>query len=206
MFPALAVTTPSRELLVGRLQDRVAGAADLERVDRLQRLELQLDLGVARRRRAGTSGVRTATPASTSRAARISASGITARRPVPASSASARAQHVLGGGEVLDREPERLEHRQLVASSAGLRPRRSAARRARRGCAPAPIAPSRSGNEVVAGLVDRRLAPVDEERGRRHRRRVELARRRDARPDRVDVRAGLQPAALERSARRATSP
>ena len=51
--------------------------------------------------------------------------------------------------------------------------------------------------EEVARLVDRRLAPVDEERRVAHRRGVELARRRDARADGVDVHAGLQPRALE---------
>ena len=49
------------------------------------------------------------------------------------------------------------------------------------------------GEEVVPGLVERRLPAVDEQRARRHRRRVELACRLDARPDRVHVRARLQP-------------
>ena len=39
---------------------------------------------------------------------------------VPASSASARAQHVLGRGEILDREAERLEDGQLVARAPSL--------------------------------------------------------------------------------------
>ena len=57
--------------------------------------------------------------------------------------------------------------------------------------------------EVVARLVDGRLAPVDVQRGGRHRRAVELARRRDARADGVHVRALGEPlAAQDRLARR----
>ena len=101
---------------------------------------------------------------------------------VPASSASARAQDVLGGGEILDGEAERLEDRQLVV-------RAPARRRADQHLADLGADVLRADRALalreqeVAGLVDGRLAPVDEERRVAHRRRVELARRRDARAD-----------------------
>ena len=50
-------------------------------------------------------------------------------------------------------------------------------------------------DEVVAGLVDGRLAAVDDQRGSGDGFRVELPRVREAGADRVDVHAGLQPLA-----------
>ena len=107
--------------------------------------------------------MRIAAPAIVSRARSISASGIRTRPRCRCPRSRAFADDQLGGGEVLDGEPERLEHGQLVVvRAAGVRCR-PAPRRARRGCAPR-RAPR---EQQVAGLVQRRLAPVDEERSRR---------------------------------------
>ena len=86
---------------------------------------------------------------------------------VPTPRSRAFAHDELGGGEVLDREAERLEDRQLVVRACGRGARRSAPRRARPRMCSGPIAPSAPRQQVVAGLVQRRLAPVDEERWRR---------------------------------------
>src|SRR5206468_4478363 len=51
--------------------------------------------------------------------------------------------------------------------------------------------------EVVAGLVERRLAAVHVQRSRRDGVGVELSRRGDARTDGVDVRAGRDPTAMD---------
>ena len=103
----------------------------------------------------------------------------------------------LGRGEVLDRDAERAEH--------GQRPRTAAARVHAR-CHVAELgedvlgAADRALGErepVVAGLGLRRLARVDEQLRGRDRRDVELTRRRDARPDRIDMCARGEPRALE---------
>ena len=47
-LPALTVQTPSAQLAAGSRRDGVIGAADLERPDRLQHLELQKNLRAAR--------------------------------------------------------------------------------------------------------------------------------------------------------------
>ena len=44
-LPALTVQTPSRKLVGRQLPDDVVGTADLERSDRLQQLELEVELG-----------------------------------------------------------------------------------------------------------------------------------------------------------------
>ncbi len=44
-LPALTVQTPSPPLLFGQQSNRIVGAANLERSDRLQALQLQIDFG-----------------------------------------------------------------------------------------------------------------------------------------------------------------
>ena len=83
------------------------------------------------------------------------------------------AQHVLGGGEVLDREPKRLEDRQLgVVAAAFDRAVEQLADLA--ADALRPDRAVRGREEVVARFVQGRLAPVDVERGGAHRGAVEL--------------------------------
>ena len=137
MFPALAVSTPPRELGVGRLQHRVAGAADLERVDRLQ----QSRASARSRRRCRHRAARAACARRRRRAprarARISSSGDHSETTVPASSASARSRTCSAAARSSTAEPERLEHRHLVVRGTARHGCRSGSRRARRGCAPA---------------------------------------------------------------------
>ena len=102
----------------------------------------------------------------------------------------------LGRGEILDGDPERLEHRQLVlVLAAGVHPGEHLAE-----LGLDVVGADRAfgrGEDVVAGLVQARLAPIGEERGVRDRLGVELARRREARADRVHVRAAREPALLD---------
>ena len=117
-----------------RLTDRARRAAELERADRLQALELQPDL--ARRIDVETDERGTARRASAviARARSIASSGI---RTPPRCRARARARPLDAerrGGEILDGEPERLEHGQLVGARADPGASRRAARRARREC------------------------------------------------------------------------
>ena len=111
---------------------------------------------------------------------------------------------VLRGGDVLDREAERLEERDLVR------------RRRARGLADEDLAELADDVLVADGALllrrcrkspasrERRLAPVDEEARPRDGRAVSSSRADgDARADRVDVRAGREPlAADDRLARR----
>ena len=129
MLPALAVTTPLAVSARERLPDRVDGAADLERADRLQVLELEPDL----RRPVDRRG---AGAASGSRRRRSSRGRARSRRAgseldLGADALLAGLAHdQLGGGEVLDREAERLEDGQLVRVACGP------------GCAPISTSPS----------------------------------------------------------------
>ena len=106
------------------------------------------------------------------------------------------------GGEILDGEPERLEHGQLVGVPATRM--RADQQLAELGAnVVGPDAGFLHRRQVVAGLVQRRLAPVDEQPGAGDHVGIELARPRDGRADGVHVRAGSEPgAAHDRLARR----
>jgi hypothetical protein len=109
MFPALAVTTPPASS-PARRPDRVRRAADLERRDRLEVLELQPDVGVGQpderraHRRAGDPLARALDLGERDQNSTVV--------PVPVS--AARRTRYSAAGEVLDREAERLEDRDLV--------------------------------------------------------------------------------------------
>ena len=114
----------------------------------------------------------------------------------PASGLRGHAQGELRGGEILDREPERHEHGQLVVARPALRA--AGQHLAELGEIDVPGQRALAHREQhVARLVERRLARVDDDPRRRHRRAVELACRRDARADRVHVRPGREPGALD---------
>ena len=93
-----------------------------------------------------TSGVRSATPSSTSRARRISSSGITARRPSPASSASARWRTSSPAARSSTPIPSDLNSVISSSERRALRPCRAATRRARRGCGRGRSAPRAAGS------------------------------------------------------------
>src|SRR3990172_105959 len=104
--------------------------------------------------------------------------------------------NVLGCGEVFDGQPDRLEQRDLAAGCpARFRADQHFADLGFDVLRPDPALPRRP--PVIAGFVERRLAPVDEQAGRGHRRRVDLARCRGARPNGIDVRARRYPLALQ---------
>ena len=131
------------QLLLGGLEHRVAGAADLEGVDRLERLELEIDLrvgvGVEPDERRPDGDPRDRLP----RAAESPRAGSEVDLDAGALGLGA-AEHVLGGGEVLDREAERLEHGQLrVRAAPSAVPIRSSPISPR--MLSGPIAPSRIG-------------------------------------------------------------
>ena len=146
----------------------------------------QISRGRLRQSAGGRAASGSPTSAIRSRAASISASGIRTR-PRRRRRARAPGHAELGGGEILDRDPHRLEHRQLVVGACGPRPCRRAARPARRRCDPARCPRSAEREEEVARLVQRRLAPVDEERAPRRPCRASSSR---------DFPSGTPPAAL----------
>ena len=129
MLPALAVTRPRRRSLLGRQTHRVRGAPDLERADRLERLELQVDLGAGRHfvgvqanQRRPRSPRRRSAPAPprshATRSQRRPRSRSRARGPGrPHSSAAARSS---------TREAQRPEDRQLVLTTSSRRAARLA--------------------------------------------------------------------------------
>ena len=92
-----------------------------------------------------TSGVRTAMPSITSRARADLLERDHSEHDRAGVLGLGAPQHVLGRGEVLDREPERLEDGQLVVGAPARRPRRSGARRSRPGCARARSLPRAAG-------------------------------------------------------------
>ncbi len=103
---------------------------------------------------------------------------------------------MMGGGEVLDREAQRLEEGDLGGRAA-------AGEAAEQQVADLPLDVVLGDDafaqreEEVARFVDRRFAAVDEQAGAGDRRAVELARRRDAGADRIDVDARREPLAGE---------
>ena len=106
--------------VAGRLPDRVRGAADLERADRLQVLELEPDLGsrgnlrpvqAYERRAQGNVGDRLARALDLGERDQSSTS-------VPTPSFAGAADAELARREILDGEPQRLEDRQLVVRAA----------------------------------------------------------------------------------------
>ena len=131
----------------------------------------------------------------------MSSSGIRSPPPTPRPARARGSDDELRGGEVLDRDPERLEHRQLVL----VLPARMHASEHLAELGLDVIRPDRAfggSDDVVAGLRERGLAPVGEERRRRDGLRVELADGREARADRIDVRTARQPATLHDRLRR----
>ena len=170
--------------------DRVRRAADLERADRLQVLELQPDVRVRQADERSAHGrARDALPRPLDLGERDQNSTVVPRpSPAPAARGTRRRRGP---------RPRGPATRRRVISSSELRP----------AAAPASTSPSSAlmwpvvdravlqRQQVVAGLVLGRLAPVDEERCAGDRRRVELSRVREARSDRVDVGAGLEPLA-----------
>ena len=169
MFPALAVTTPCASSPSRGLQDRVAGAADLERVDRLQRLELEVDLARPRRRRAARAACGPRAPAIVSRARRISSSGIRARprrrRPRPRRAASTRSAAARSStaspsdlktvSSVSERRPSRRADQQLAELAADVRRGRPRPPRARTGSRPtrSRVDSRRSTKSAAAAIV-----------------------------------------------------
>ena len=161
-------TTPSATASAGACRHRVRRAADLERADRLQALELEPDLArPALRPWSRTSGVRTATPAIVSRGAldlgRAGSEVDLGRRR------RARARGATQSSAAARSSTARPSDLNTVSSSSARRP----------GCTPTSSSPSSalmwSGadpglldrEQIVARLVQRGLAPVDEERRRR---------------------------------------
>ena len=143
-----------------------------------------------------TSGVRIATPVEHLARPPDLADRDHSETTVPASSASARRRTYSAAARSSTARPSDLK---TVISSFDLRPATGADQqladlgadvlRADRALA--------LRDEEVAGLVQRRLAAVDEQRRARHRRRVELARRRDARPTALMCTPGFSQAALD---------
>ena len=136
--------------------NRVRRAAQLERADRLQRLELEIDL----RRRVDVRGGRAASewrsPAMRSRAARMSSIvGGSMRRNTRSAELDANAGarrdrlgvDVRRGREIFDRQTERLEQRDLAWRRAVRRRGRSAPRRSRRRCGRARSRPPAAARE-----------------------------------------------------------
>ena len=128
----------------------VGGAADLERVDRLQRLELAPDLGGGPSTWSRTSGVRTAAPAIRPRAASISSIAITARPRRRRPRARARATASSAAARSSTASPSERNTVSAAGAAAPAVARRSPPRRAPRGRAP-----------------DRRSRPRERQRGTR---------------------------------------
>ncbi len=196
MFPVLVVTRPAAT----SSRDRASAAFPAPRIlnepigCRFSSLS-QISAG-ASSTWSRTSGVRIAVPASRSRAASMSASGIRKSNLDAHASLSRAPENEFRRREVLDRDAERLEDGQLVlVLAAWVRPEQHLAElgldvvRAE--------GAFRRGDEVVAGLVQGGLAPIDERASVRHRLRVELARRPDAGTDCVHVCAAGEPALLD---------
>ena len=162
MFPALAVTTPPASsssvawriaLPAPRILNESTGCS----------VSSFSQISASESTSSRTSGVRTRCPRSSRGRAGSRSSGITARRPTPTSLGLGAAQHVLGGGQILDGEAERLEDRDLLRRPSPLR--RADQELADLGADV--LRPDRAlaqREEEVARLVHRRLAPVDEER------------------------------------------
>ena len=184
MLPALAVTTPLAVAACGACRIALTAPRILNepigcRFSSLSQISAGPSTGEAQERRADRgAGDRLAARARSPR----TGSRTRPRRRRPArgpsrtiSSAAARSSTA---------RPERLEDGQL-----------GCVRAARVGADQhlaelgADVLLAEAGQQQVARLVHRRLAPVDEEAGRRHRLGVELAGRRHARADGVDVRA-----------------
>src|SRR5262249_31532075 len=154
-----------------------------------------------------TSGVRSTVPAMRSRAARISASGTGSRGfiaslapppELPPHPRAAPAPHPGEGGRrrpVLHRHAQGLAERGLVARA----PARAATEQELADLA-LDVARFEGAllhrDQEVAGLVQRRLAPVDEDARALDGVGVELARVLETRARGVDVAAGCEPAAL----------
>src|SRR5215211_5537484 len=160
-----------------------------------------------------TSGVRTTRPSSRCRAARTSASVISSGVGMPQAAevepgaGAPRDGAIVDAacrGDVLDREAERLEHRDLLRRSASGYARRLDEQLA--DLAHDVVVADESfalRDEEVAGLVHRGLASIDVETRAGDGRAIELARGRQARADGVHVRAGCEPPAVhDRLARR----
>ena len=190
MLPALAVTTPLAVAAGGACRIALTAPRILNEPIGCRFSSLsQISAGPSTGRR--RSGVRIAAPAIVSRARSISAKGIRTR-PRCRALLAGLPDDQLGGGEVLDGEPERLEDGQLVAArAAGMGADQHLAELG------ADVLLAEPGEQQVARLVHGRLTPVDEEAGRGHRLRVELADGRDARADGVHVRARRQPVPLQ---------
>ena len=203
MLPALAVTRPARHERGVGAADGVGGAADLERVDRLQRLELAPDLG--RRVLDGQPHERRAhRRAGDPLARRARSPRSRSQLDLDAGARRARARdRELGGGEILDGDPQRAEHRQRRGAAAPRAARRSA------------TSPS-SATDVLRArsrppTSARRYSPASFSTDSRESTKssdaasVATSSSRatgDARADRVDVRARREPAALDHRRRR----
>ena len=170
----------------------------LNDADRLQVLELQPDV----RCRAGGRAASGPPRRRSARArASISASGIKTRPSCPCRSPRRGATRYSAAARSSTARPSDSK---TVISSSDCRPGADAGEHLAELGPDVPVGDRALGERehVVAGLVLARLAAVGEERRARDRRRVELARVREARADRVDVRARLQPARARAPARR----
>src|SRR5579885_3190117 len=152
-----------------------------------------------------TSGVRSTTPWILSRAARTSSIVGAAivrmafflsleLQPRAPPGGDRRAVDVLGGGQVLDRDPQRLEDRDVLGRDPPRDPQEEKVPQVAQEVV-LPERPLLQGDEEVARLLHHRLLEVAEEAGAGDRRGVELARGRGAGADRVDVGARGEPVA-----------
>ena len=195
MFPVLVVTSPSRSASGGALSTAFAAPRSLNdaigcRFSSFSQISAGASHPEPDERRADD---RARDPL----ARRLDVGERDQNGDLDADAALARASHdELGGREVLDRDPERLEDRQLVlVLASGVHAGEHLAE-----LGLDVIGADRAllrGEDVVARLVQARLAAVGEERGVGDRLGVELARRREARADGVDVRAAREPALLD---------
>ena len=172
---------------VRRLPDRVDGAADLERADRLQVLELEPDL---RRPVDGEANERRADRGAGDRLAGALDLGERDQNSTSVPTPCSRALRTISSAAARS-STARPSDLKTVSSSSSVAARMGAGQHlAELG---ADVLLAEPGQQQVARLVQGRLAPVDEEARRGHRLGVELAGRRQARADGVHVRARGQP-------------
>ena len=204
MLPALAVTSPRATSAGSALRTALAAPRILNELIGCSVSSLHQISAGASSTCSRTSGVRTAAPGD----ALARGDDVLDRdrdhssTSTPAPARPRARDGELGGGEILDGDPERAEHGQRAGAAAARVQRRQRPRRARRGCARARRSrPRSSASRNSPASCGGRLARVDEQLGGGDVATSSSRARRHARADRVDVRAGGEPGALDHGRR-----